>query len=982
MIQARSADRLLLLGTPVVQNGGSAIPLALPPRGHTLLALLALRSERPMARSKLAATLWPDIPDEEARANLRRHLHLIARTLPQGSEALLLTKTSAQWNPEARISCDVVEFVHAAGSPGERNVAAHLYAGELCAGISDEPLEALRRELNALHDTVLRGLAEAALHSGDNATAVLALHRLVQSDPLDETSACRLILARLEAGDRAGALREYYSLVARLRADLGVDPQPETTALLEQVLASQTQSKTRHNLVTPSSSMVGRGSELRSVLEGLQDTRFVTLVGSPGIGKTRLAMEAAWIALGRFAAGVFLVELARDQNAASAFERIARTLNVSPADDVVGALVEALDQNPVLLVLDNLEQLGADANIVVSALIERTAVRILATSRRRIGGASECIIALGALNLPPVEPTSPKALLAYPAVRMFLERASKVAPHVRLTYANSRSVISIVRRLDGIPLAIELVASRCNLLTIDGIAKRLGEYGVFAGANREDRHRTIDAAVSWSYDLLSPVEQAVLRRVAVFADSCTVEALEEVCAPIAPDCVSPISELVESSLLSASATPDSIRYHTFEMTRAFAGERLRELDEYRDAACRHAHHYARYAESLYDDFTTDAEQHAFALCDIENGNFEMALSWSLKSDPVLASRLLAALWRFWIFRGKAGVGETYVASLEREGILERLTLMQRARFLQAAGMFARETRLGHARPYLERSLALYRECSNPRGEIEVLTAIAAFSFTRGRHEEAEQQFEHCLTLQESVGDRRGAAGTLANLAQLAWVRGDCTQALSILERALERFTQTKNVRGVAHVFRTRSAIFGTLERWDDAIAQAEESVLLYEALGEPARVGETLENLSEQNAFAGRLGESFAVMCRALETLLELHHGPFLCSALRGLHFAAGRVQEYEDVLRIDSVLRRLAARVGQDADTFDGTTQHTLTLARAALSEATRDAVLQSAGALDENDMLAIAERMRERHAGVVIEPFNAACIGRTSDA
>ncbi|GAC1415491.1 MAG: BTAD domain-containing putative transcriptional regulator [Candidatus Velthaea sp.] len=976
------SSRIALLGTPVLQGPAGTASIALPPRAHTILALLALRHERPVPRSALAALLWPEVTDEEARTNLRRHLYLIVRTLPAEAHALLLTKGSAQWNPGARITCDVIEFLIAAGSADRHSEAARLYAGELCAGIVDEALEPLRAELNALHDALLRNLADVALRSGDRPAELLALHRLVQIDPLDETSARQLVVARYEAGDRAGALREYHALLARLRTELDVDPQPETSALFERMLSAERQSGTPHNLVTPTSSLIGRGIELRSILEALEHERLVTLVGSPGIGKTRLAIEAASIALDRFAAGVYFVDLAREQKAEAAFDRIAQSVGTPASSHPLEALTAALDRKPVLLVLDNLEQLGADAQVVTDALIARSAVHIMATSRRRIGSPKEHVVAVGALPLPPVAPTNPRALATYPSVRMFLERATKFAPSVRLTFGNARSFTTIARRLDGIPLAIELVASRANLLTIDGIAKRLDEHVIFASSTREDRHRTIDAAIAWSYDLLSATEQAVFRRVAVFADSCTVEALEDVCAPINADCVGPISELVESSLLTAAAIGDTIRYHTFEVTRAFAAGRLRDLGEHDDAARRHADHYARFVEGMYDDFTTDAEQDAFSQCDLENRNFELALTWSFENDSLLAARLVAALWRFWIFRGRARFGEACVERLEREGVLELLTIPHRASVLLAAGMLARETNLGNAQPYLERALTLFQECADSRGEIAVLNALAAVSFMSGRYTLAGQQFTELLVLQEERGDRRGAAGSLANLAQVAWIRGDCREALEILQRALAGFSETKNARGVAFVFRTRSAILGTMREWDEAIAQAEQSVSLYEALGEAPRVAEALSNLGSQNAEAGNMGRAFDALCRSLEILAEVGHDAWLCNVLTSLHLAASRVQEHQEVLRIDGVLRRFARQFSQNADTFDGMTQYALTLARAAVPAPVAEAILQSTASLDQSDMLAIARRLRDRYAQLVISPFDASCIGRSSDA
>jgi predicted ATPase/DNA-binding SARP family transcriptional activator len=969
--QLGPAFRIALLGSPVLQAGDASTALALPPRGHTLLALLALGYERPVLRSRLAASLWPDVPENDARTNLRRHLHLIARALPPDADALLLTKSTAQWNPAARISCDLVEFLIASGHARRYNEAARLYVGELCVGILDDDLEPLRTEVAARHDTVLRSLAAAARASSDHASAVLALHRLLERDPLDESTARELVLARFEGGDRAGALREYHALVARLYAELEVEPEPQTTALLERMLTLERDSATPHNLVAPASSFVGRAAELRTIVEAFERDRMVTLVGPPGIGKTRLAIESAFVVLNRFGDGVRFVELARDDTAAAAVERIAHALDAAAASDPLEGVVAGLGRKAILLVLDNLEQLGDDARVVIDALTSRTAVRILGTSRRRVRAVGERVIAIGALDVPPAAPTLPDALARYGAVRLFLERATKVAPHVRLTYENARSVAAILRRLDGIPLAIELVASRANLLTIEGISKRLDERFAFANPRREERHVTIDGAIAWSYELLTPVEQAVFRRIAVFADSCTPEALEEVCASVTADSVGPVSELVESSLLTTEATGEAIRYRTFELTRSFAIERLHEHGEYDEAARRHADHYAQLAESLYDDFTSDGEQAAYLRCDLEDGNFALALGWSLEHDAVCAARLVAAVWRYWIFRGRARAGEAAVERLERDGSLERLTVAQRGRVLQAAGMLARETQLRDASRYLEQALAHFRECGDGRGESEMLTAIAAVAFSRNDYEDAERRFSACLALQEARGERRAALGTLANLAQLAWVRGDCESALATLDRVLDGFRETKNARGVAYVFRTRSAIFGTLGRIDEAIDQAQQSVALYESLGEPARVAEALSGLSDQYAWSGRLGEAFAAVRRSFELLAEVRNDVFLCNALRSLHFVASRAQEHKDVLRIDTVLRTVARRIGQKPDNTDGTTQRAVALARAALPAFLADAAVEAAAAMDDAQILPIARRLAERHVGSVIEPF-----------
>ncbi|GAC1550917.1 MAG: hypothetical protein NVS3B16_25620 [Vulcanimicrobiaceae bacterium] len=257
----------------------------------------------------------------------------------------------------------------------------------------------------------------------------------------------------------------------------------------------------------------------------------------------------------------------------------------------------------------------------------------------------------------------------------------------------------------------------------------------------------------------------------------------------------------------------------------------------------------------------------------------------------------------------------------------------------------------------------------------MLTGLAAVEFSSGHYDVAEPQFRACLQLQEMRGDRRAASETLSNLAQLAWLRGACDEALQTLDRALDGFRATKNLRGVAHVFRTRAVIYGTLGRVDEAIACAQQCVSLYETLGEPARVAEALACLGGLCGEAKKFGDAFGAVCRSLEILADVGHDGFLCNTLSSLFFAAAHAGEYEDVLRIDTVLRAVATRIGQPSENHDGSTQNHLAAARAAVPALVAETIVEAAAAMDERDMIAIGRRLYERYA-------DSATVGRTSDA
>lgn len=754
-------------------------------------------------------------------------------------------------------------------------------------------------------------------------------------------------------------------MLARLRTDLGLELEPQTRALLDGLLAGEPSSATPHNLAAPGTSFLGRAAELASVVAALGNERLVSVVGAAGIGKTRLAIEAGFLVLKPFRGGVWFVELARCATADEAAGRIAEAADTPRTSDALDGLCSALSRDDTLLVLDNLEQLGAEGRRLVETLLQRTKARLLTTSRRRQAVAGECVVTLGALDIPPAAPTAPEALARYDAVRLFLERATKVAPNMRLTFATARSVGIIARKLDGVPLAIELVASRANLLTLDGIAKRLDDQVGFADQRRGERHVSIEAAIAWSYDLLAPTERAVLRCIAVFGDSWTSEAFEAVCSGLVPgDLVGVVSELVESSLLTTEHLFDGIRYRAYETTRRYAEARLDECGERSDFSRRHLDYYLQLAESIACQFDSGDEGHGFERCDRDRSNFEFAFAWAASHDRERAARFVTALWRYWVFRGTARVGQTIVASLEADGVYEALVPLEAARFSFAAGMLAREIEFSSAGPYLERALLSFRACDDESGERDVLVALAAVAFTRGDYVAAERRYRECLQLQEARGDERGAASSQVNLAQLAWTRGDFEAALELLERSRHGFERTKNLRGIAHVFRSRAMIFGSLGRHDEAVAQASEGVLLYERLGEPARVAEALSALADVCSSAGRHTKAFEAVGRSLELLRDVRNDVFLAAALNSLMFAASGIGEYEEALRVHGAGREIVRRVGRGPaglTAFD----EALELARAALSPAVAEAALESGAALGIEHCIGVARRLARLYGG-----------------
>ncbi|MHB8148447.1 MAG: AfsR/SARP family transcriptional regulator, partial [Vulcanimicrobiaceae bacterium] len=392
--------RLHLFGTPALCGGGVTTRLAVPAKAVALLAILVVHFGTPQLRTRLAELLWPETTDEEARANVRRHLYLLVKALP--ADALSLTKSSAYWNGE-RVGCDIVDFLRLSSDPRTFAKAVALRQGELCAGVHDDALEPKRQALDERYVAMLTDLADASYKTGRHPDARLYLERLVAADPLDEGHVRALMSLRRETGDRAGALREYNVLAARLRTELDVEPERETTQLFQGILYASDAGSSPHNLTGETNSFVGRETELEEVGARLAGHRLVTILGPAGIGKTRLARRSAFNQLGRFPGGVWFVDLAQSYSRVDVERSVAQVLRgaTTPAAPSMPAILHALGEHPALLVLDNCEQVYIDAGEFAAALVASRNASVLATSRHCLEASDESVLHLQPRPNPP-----------------------------------------------------------------------------------------------------------------------------------------------------------------------------------------------------------------------------------------------------------------------------------------------------------------------------------------------------------------------------------------------------------------------------------------------------------------------------------------------------------------------------------------------------------------------------------------------------
>src|SRR5215471_195482 len=468
----------------------------------------------------------------------------------------------------------------------------------------------------------------------------------------------------------------------------------------------------QHNLPVEVSSFVGREREQVELAALLRSSRLLTLVGPGGAGKTRLALQVASTALGDFQEGVWLIEFGPLGDSALVPQSVAQVLGVREQDgmaltDTVGA---SLGRSRVLLVLDNCEHLIAACGQLSESLLRTCErVHILATSREPLGLSGEVLWRVPPLGLPADDTHAPEA----DAVRLFVERAAASVPNFALTNQNRAAVADVCRRLDGLPLAIELAAARVPLLGVEGLRDKLDQrFHVLTAGRRATlaRHQTLRGALDWSYQLLTKDEQTVLRRLGVFVGGFTLEAAQQVADDEQGidvwDVLEHLGALVDKSLVVAEG--DTLpRYRLLESTRLFALERLIDSGELNVIRGRHRDHFLQVAEACERHLPAGDPSLGLHRLDRERDNLLLALAWSpLEEDALLGLRLAAAMQHYWYIRALPSLGaELTRTALTRPGA--QAPTIVRCRALATAGWMSMWTgQFDEAVSYMEQALNL------------------------------------------------------------------------------------------------------------------------------------------------------------------------------------------------------------------------------------------------------------------------------------
>lgn len=907
-----------LLGGFQVRCGDRVVSRFKTYKTAALLARLALYAEREHSREDLVGLLWPDSEPEDGRGSLRSALAALRRLLAdpgagdpeRPATPLLADRLQIRLRPgSARV--DVAEFeaaVRAAEQAARPERAARLagaldlYGGDLLPGYHEEWIQSERERLSLLYRAALRRLVTACEDGGDLPQALETARRGAALFPAEEEIHRDLIRLYAAMGQPDDARRQYQALEWALREEGSGPPSQATRALVAALptggdggqgadLPAAPLSLRFPLLSTPLTRFFGRTEEMGRVGELLlrPDVRLVTLTGPGGVGKTRLALETARRLTGFFPGAALFVGLASLSDGADFWGALADALRLPLKADPAPAeqIAAALGGRPTLLVLDNMEQVAESAGPSVESLLTHApGLTCLVTSRQRLDIPGEREFPVPPLPTPSAQGQG-ESLSDLPSVQLFVDRAQAGLPDFQITARNAPAVAALCRRLEGLPLALELAAGWAQTLTPGQMLERLEDRFSLLVSRRKGavpRHRTLRDAIEWSYRLLSPELQRVFLQLSVFRSGWSLEAAEAVCEE--PEALEMLSRLRARSLLVTGEEDDAMRFRMLESLREFAEDQLAEDQDARARLLRrHTRYFLQLAGQAQEGLVGPDQARWLDRLEAEHANLRAALEWCL-TEPTGADdgiRLVSLLGRYWYMRGhwreqrqaleallaRPGVGEAartmalyqlgdacrYLGekAASQEAFVESLSSCERrgdaagaAQCLRSLGHLAQE-RGDHedARSFFERALSRRRVIGDVPGIADALHNLGRLVQEQGDAETAASLYGESLALARRAGDEAGAASVLTELAMAAIQAGQPDEARALLEERLVTLRRMENRSGVANTLLNLSRLEQAQGETTQALSLAEEGLSVYRALGYQEALADALGYLSK-----------------------------------------------------------------------------------------------------------------------------------------
>lgn len=677
---------------------------------------------------------------------------------------------------------------------------------------------------------------------------------LTQEELAERAGLTRNAISALERGERR---RPYPHTVQALAAAL-VLSEEDRAYLLASAHKKLPFRQHLPPLPVPLTPLVGREQELRQLRQLIGNARIITLTGPGGVGKSRLGLELASGAAELFPDGVVFVPLASLAGPEHVVPTIADSLGVreSGGRSLLAVLRAHFDGKRILLLLDNFEHLLPAASPVAEMLVVCPDLILLVTSRAplRVRGEREFSVQPLAVpdlaHLPAVQEIENVS-----GVQLFVQRAREVLPQFQVTEANSAAVASICRRLEGLPLALELAAAQLRLLSPMSLLAHLDRsLPILKGGARDlpERQRTMRGAIEWSYELLNRAERTLFRGLSVFAGGWTLEAAEATGG--GDDVLGQLAQLIEHSVVIVETDGEDLRYRMLEPIRQYALEQLDVCQEGEQARSRHALYYLEYAKVAEPMLVGPDEADWLERLEAEHDNLRVALDWLLRSgDTVTAVRLGGALWRFWGARGHLTEGRRWL-----DGILGLgpagptsdppfgVSAIAWANLLQVAGVLAKnQGDCQRSSELFEAGLALRRKENNRVGIAASLHQLGIIAYEQGRYESAMRMQEEALSISRELGSDYGIAYTLSTMGDVRRACGDYECALKLQEESLRLFQHIGHSWGTA---RSLTSLAGTQRAWGDhsrATALYKQALVIQAALGNKLGIASCLEGLAD-----------------------------------------------------------------------------------------------------------------------------------------
>ena len=876
-----------LLGRLEVVDGGRDVA----PRRRkqrALLGLLLLRAGELVAVDEAVDALWGMRPPPAARNAVQGHVATLRKLLGRDRIATLESGYTLRLDED---ELDLHRFERllsdASGRPPRKQAELLSEALALFRGAPMEEFryddfaraEAARIEELRLHALELKLEAELALGRHDNVIPELEL--LIDEQPLRERFRAQLMLALYRGGRQVEALDVYQAGRSTLVEELGIEPGPELQRLERRILnqdpalAAPSAMIAAARLPTPPTPLIGREREIDEVAVLLRrpEVRLLTLTGPGGTGKTRLALQAATELFHAFADGVVFVSLAPLQDPALVLPTAAQALGVgaTSGDTLAEDLARALRNRELVLVFDNFEHLLTAAPAAAEITADAAGVKLLVTSRAPLRLSAEHVYPVSPLTTP-TGAEDVERLRQCESVALFEARAQAVRPDFAVTSANAGAVADICRALDGLPLAIELAASRVGALPPAAMRRRLDHrLKLLVGGARDapERQRTLRATMDWSHELLEQAEQRLFVRLAVFAGGCTIEAAEGVCGGDDDlDVVEGLASLTDKGLTRLEGSDEEPRFTMLETVREYAAERLELSAEASTLHRRHAEHFLRLAEEAEPNLIGVGNHEEWLdRLERDHDNFRSALDWlEASGDSSGALRLTAALWRFWDLKGHLIEGRR---QLERALRADERPTASRAKALSgAADMALTCGDVTTGRLHAEEALNLYRELQDEWGTAFSLLMVAYGIGQEGDWPRAQQLYGESVQRFRDLGDEYYELRAARAHAWSYYEDGELGRSRELYEGILPRARATGHELVEAIALSMLADIAVDEGRVADAISPLQESQRILRELNDLLLLAAGVGRFASVLALAGRAATATQVLSTS-EALME-----------------------------------------------------------------------------------------------------------------